>query len=82
MIYELKVIYGSQKSFYNKANVLIDDSIKTLISYNTKICKIQDKQPKILIDNLSQTTLKHLKEFLQQEGFKADTRKQILNDYK
>ena len=82
MIYELKVIYGRQKSFYNKANVLIDDSIKTLISYNTKICKIQDKQPKILVDDLSNTTLKHLKEFLLQEGFKADNKRQILNDYK
>lgn len=82
MIYELKVIYGSQKSFYNKANVLIADNIKVLTSYNTEVCKIENNKPTILIDTLSQTTLKHIKEFLLQAGFKADTRKHILNDYK
>ena len=80
--YELTPIYNNQKSFNGKAKVKIKEDLKMLFSYDIEVCRIENRQAKILIDNLSNTTLKHVKEFLLQEGFKADTRKQILNDYK
>ena len=80
--YELTPIYNNQKSFNGKAKVKIKEDLKMLFSYDIEVCRIENNQPKILIDTLSQTTSKHLKEFLLQEGFKADNKKQILNDYK
>ena len=80
--YELTPIYNNQKSFNSKAKVKIKEYLKMLFSYDIEVCKIENNKPKILIDTLSQTTLKHIKEFLLQAGFKADNKKQILNDYK
>ena len=34
-----------------------------------------------VVDTYSQTTLRHIKEFLKQNGFKADSKKQIMEDY-
>ena len=45
---------------------------------------IKDGQPVITcpVDRISQTTLRHIKEFLLQNGFKAINKAQILRDYK
>ena len=45
--------------------------------------EIVDGTPKITcrVDQLSQTTLRHIKEFLKQKGFKAETKQQIIRDY-
>lgn len=40
MITELKPIYTSQNSFYNKAIIELQSDILTLYSYNVRICKI------------------------------------------
>ena len=77
MTYELKAIYDSRKSFYGKANVEDDN---TLYSYGTRVCEIIDGKP-IVHGTYSKTTLRHLKEFLLQQGYQADSKKQIEKDY-
>lgn len=94
-MYDLKPIYDSRKSFYNKAVVtenstlwgndtlLEADSEKHLYSYNTEVCYIDAENKVHLLPswNYSATTLRHIKEFLKQEGFKADSKAQIEKDY-
>ena len=59
------------------------DSEKHLYSYNTEVCYIDAKNKVHLLPlwNYSATTLRHTKEFLRQEGFKADNKAQIEKDY-
>lgn len=68
----LKTIYTSQKDFYKKAIIkTLDNNIKLLYSYNTLVCIIYNNKY-ILNDTInydllfSNTTLKHIKEFLLQ----------------
>lgn len=91
----LKPIYDSRKSFYNKAIVtenviLLDggttlraDGEKHLYSYNTEVCYIDRNNNVHLLPkwNFSQTTLRHIKEFLKQNGIKAESKAQIEKDY-
>lgn len=67
----------NQKSFYGKAK--IDNNC--LYSYDTLVMQIVNGQPVLKIDWLSATTLKHIKAFLQENGFKAENKQQILRDY-
>tara|TARA_Y100000310_G_scaffold309683_1_gene354054 strand:+ start:1298 stop:1801 length:504 start_codon:yes stop_codon:yes gene_type:complete len=80
MEYELRVIHGNQKSFYKKANVEENDGVKTLISYDTKVCVIKNGCACILGFH-SNTTTRHIKEFLIQNGFNAENTKQMQKDY-
>lgn len=67
---ELQPILNNQKSYYKKANIRETKSGKTLISYSTKMATIKDNKLIYLnknIDVYTQTTLKHLKDFLYQE---------------
>lgn len=69
------------KGFYNKAVIQInDDSTKQLYSYETLVSEIDGDTVKVY-NVQSATTLRHVKEFLKQNGFKADTKQQIINDY-
>ena len=85
---ELKPIYDSRKSFYGKAKVISDRDGKTLVSYSTTVARITEKNNgytiipyAVIYGTYSTTTLRHIKEFLKQNGFKADTKEQILKDY-
>ena len=78
--YELKPIYSREKSFYRKAIVEIEDNKKTLYSYNTKVAVIEGEKA-IVVNIYSATTLRHIKEFLKQNGFEAESKKQIEKDY-
>lgn len=92
--YELVPKYDSRKSFYGKAKVVEDSGTISLISYKSCICKIAtvglDDVEVTIFDipnynggslTFSNTSLRHLKEFLKQNGLRADSKKQILNDY-
>jgi hypothetical protein len=68
--------YDSRKSFYGKAKVEDDK----LYSYNTLVAEIKDGKP-VVYGLYSQTTARHIKEWLRQNGFKAESSKQIMNDY-
>ena len=67
MRYELTPNYDSAKSFYRKAYVDVnrDNTRITLISYDTATCTI-DKGKITLLKPYSQTTTRHIKEFLKQ----------------
>ena len=77
---ELKPIYSNNKSFYGKANTFYKEGALVLRSYSTDVAYIIDGQP-VVTGMYSQTTLKHIKEFLLQNGFKAENWKQIEKDY-
>lgn len=72
--------FDGRQSFYNKAVVQIEDNNKKLFSYETLVAEIKNNQP-IVYNVQSSTTLRHVKEFLKQNNFKADTKQQISNDY-
>lgn len=76
----LEAIYDSRKNFYGKARILFKGKDKYLYSYGTKVAYIKNGEAVVLGD-YSQTTLRHIKEFLKQNGFKAENKKQILKDY-
>lgn len=78
--YELMPRYDSRKSFYGKALVIEKGTAKTLRSYSTNVATIENGKAKVY-DIYSQTTLRHIKEFLKQNGFKAETLNQIWRDY-
>lgn len=81
---ELKPIHSGQKSFCRKAFVLRSEGKILLHRYDTLVATIT-AQGNVFIhinkDEITATTLKHLKEFLLQEGFKAENKKQIYKDY-
>lgn len=76
MVKELEVRFDSRKSFYKKAHVIENDGVKKLQSYNTIVAQIEDGIAKVY-GTYSPTTLRHIKEFLKQNGLKADTKAQI-----
>ena len=79
-VIELKPIFLNQKSFYDKAQVEKTATGKRLYSYNFFVAEVNGKKASVY--NLqSDSTLRHVKEFLKQEGLKADNKKQIINDY-
>lgn len=80
---QLSPAYDSRKSFYNKAHVVDDeDGTLTLYSYNTPVCEIKDGKVKLLaMWDSSATTLRHVKEFLKQNGFEAGSKQSIAKMY-
>ena len=79
--YYLDCRYDSRASFYSKARVkCFDDETQILSSYNTAVAVI--KSGKAYINGTySHTTTRHIKEFLKQNSFKAETSKQMCKDY-
>lgn len=84
--YELLPVYDGKKSFYNKAIIEEESGIKKLYSYNTLVCTLSNNDI-ILNDAVDQsllfsnTTLRHIKEFLKQFYFDSDhdiTKKDLL----
>lgn len=64
-IYELQTRYDSRKSFYGKALVIEDGDTIKLQSYSTIVAKIEEGVLKVY-GTYSHTTLRHIKEFIQQ----------------
>ena len=76
--------YGSRASFYNKAHVIEeDDGSITLLSYNTPVARITKSGEAELLPmwDSSQTTLRHVKEFLQQYGYNVGSKSQLAKMY-
>ena len=79
--YMLKPEFDSRKSFYKKAKVIDEDGVKLLYSYSTPVCAIIEGEGVILLENphgyyrlgydASPTTLRHVREFLKQNGFEV-----------
>ena len=85
--YGLIPVYDSRKSFYGKAKVVIADGISTLYIYDTPVATIGPRFNTRPYPTLfgpwdeTQTTLRHVKEFLRQHSFTADTEEQMRRDY-
>lgn len=78
---ELEAIYDKRNSFYRKAMVeRIDDNNAKLYSYNTLVAEIKNGKP-VIHGEWSQTTNRHIVEFLKQNGFRAENSKQVHKDY-
>ena len=84
--YELLPIYDGRKSFYYKAIIEEENENIKLYSYNTLVCTLLHNDI-ILNDSIDQsllfsnTTLRHIKEFLKQFYFNSDhniTKKDLL----
>jgi hypothetical protein len=79
--------FDSRNSFYGKARVdEKPDGSKVLYSYNTPVCRIKDGKVTLLHQGYlgwssSQTTLRHVKEFLKQNGFEAGSYKELAKAY-
>jgi len=71
-VYELTPQFERRKSFYGKATVrLADNRTKTLYSYGTPVVELDLKRRELNYYpgvRMSQTTRRHLREFLRQEG--------------
>lgn len=85
-VYDLEPRYDARKSFYGKAKVQEDtegynSSIARLYSYDTHVASIKNGVTAEVYGTYSSTTLRHIKEFLKQNGFKADSKQQIEADY-
>jgi hypothetical protein len=81
-VYDMTPQYDARQSFYGKARVEDNGNEKTLYSYNTPVAKIADGKVELLPKwDWSQTTLRHVKEFLRQNGFEANSLAQMRKDY-
>jgi len=78
--YELDTKFDSRKSYYGKAHVIQRGDKKILRSYDTDVAEIENGKAKVF-GLYSATTTRHIKDFLQQNGFKAESSKQIMADY-
>ena len=77
----LEANYDARASFYGKARVEVkEDGSKVLTSYTTEVAEIKGDVAKVYGLH-SATTLRHIKEFLKQNGFEAENKKQIWKDY-
>lgn len=87
MSYQLETRYDSRKSFYGKAVVAVRDGYTELLSYGTLVARIYDGNLVKLYPawDASQTTLRHVKEYLRQAGCyvgsKAEMEKAYADSY-
>lgn len=91
--YNLEPKFDSAKSFYGKAKVVEEYDAISLISYKSCICQIRRQGLDDVISiydvtdyygrslTFSSTSLRHLKEFLKQNGLVANSKQQIMKDY-
>lgn len=93
--YELATRFDARKSFYGKALVEVEEvekygttyTNKTLISYGHEVVRIDASENKVRLTtswDASDTTLRHVKEFLKQEGFSIGnfSKKEIADFFK
>ena len=83
--YELAPVHDARKSFYGKALVFdLGSEILELHSYGTPVARIYKATDSVELLGAwshSATTLRHVKEFLRQHGFNAESKAQIERDY-
>lgn len=75
--YELMARYDARQSFYGKALVIeLKNGDQALKSYNTIVAVIKNGNA-FVRGIYSQTTTRHIKEFLKQNGFYVGTTKDL-----
>ena len=75
---ELTPIFSNQKKFHKKA--MLSNNGKKLFSYDILVAEIIEKNA-IVYDIKTESTTRHVIEFLKQNGKKAESKKQIIEDY-
>lgn len=75
-IEKLTARYDTRKSFYGKAKIYTLDGIMYLVSYETIVAKIHGNYAQIF-GYYSQTTWRHINEFLYQNGFNKMKKSQL-----
>ena len=78
-MFELTPKFDSRESFYRKAMVKYTGPWQELHSYGTHVMSIEPEQRTVVLLprwNESATTLRHVKEFLKQHGFTAESKAQ------
>lgn len=73
--------HSTAKQRYRKTQEGYNSSIARLYSYDTHVASIKNGVTAEVYGTYSSTTLRHIKEFLKQNGFKADSKQQIETDY-
>ena len=69
---------NGRASFNNKATVIVNDNISTLISYNTEVASYNHLENKVYLNGyFSPTTLVHQNTFLEYCGFDKLTKQEI-----
>lgn len=84
MITNLTPQYDSRKSFYGKAKIKENDMMRSLYSYDTLIVSIDKTTNKVTFTSAwdaSQTTLRHVKEFLYQNNLFVGSKAEIKKHY-
>lgn len=84
-LYDLEPQYDRRKSFYGKAKVYSDDAGHLLLmSYATIVAEItdgiatEDGRPTVKVNGwYSQTTSRHINDFLYQHGFDTMSKKEM-----
>lgn len=86
--YYLEPKSDNHKSFYKKAYVKVWGNCKELYSYGTRVAMVKANpngyNEKLVLGNYatcSATTLRHLKEFMVQEGFEVFPKAKIRDHY-
>lgn len=77
---KLEPKFSGRKSFYGKANVDNNNGVHRLVSYETPIMEVKDGNIKMLCrpEHLTQTTLRHVREFLQQMGLEPLSKQELI----
>lgn len=79
---ELIPIYSKQKTFHGKAYIVEIGNETNLYSYDILVARVIKYQNVAEVYDLStDSTLRHVKEFLMQAGFYAHDKKQIVKDF-
>ena len=74
--------FDGAQSFYRKAEIVQTRTGFLLESFRVPVVLISEKKAFLGTDwNHSRTTIRHVKEFLKQQGYKAESKEQILKDY-
>lgn len=87
MFTELTPEFDSRKSFYGKAKIFHSDTnvyTKYLYSYGTLVAMVDTEDYEVELYqywDYSATTLRHVREFLKQNGFTADSKAQMAREY-
>ena len=84
VVTDLEPMYDAARSFYGKAQVATKGSNLELLSYGRPVASLDKIGDELTLSQdwaASATTLRHTKEFLRQNGFKAETKGQMARDY-
>lgn len=86
--YYLKPIHDNHKSFYKKAYVKEWATAKELYSYGTRVALIKldenGMNNKLILGRMatcSATTLRHVREFMYQQGYETYEKKELAKHY-